>query len=101
MNTTPDDLEQQQLMAMLQQVEPSWKVTPLPPDPATDIFRKPAPPRRAQFSFSDPFGPITTGGNTGGGSGSGGDAGLIPVTVTGAYNGTPTTGIFAAYQAPE
>jgi hypothetical protein len=99
MNTTPDDLEQQQLMAMLQQVEPSWKVTPLPPDPATDIFRKPAPERRAQFSFSDPFGPIQTGGTQSSGSGGGGGS-LIPVTVSGVFNGTPVTGIAAYFQSP-
>lgn len=69
MNTTPDDLEQQQLMVMLKNVEPSWKVNPIPPDPSTEVYRKPSPPRPARFSFEDPFGAVEAGGTTTGGRG--------------------------------
>ncbi len=65
MNTTPDDLEMERLTRLLEQKKPSWQVTPLPPDPATEIFRKPAPPRRSIFSFDA----IET--NVGGGNGGG------------------------------
>lgn len=69
MNITPDDLEQQNLLIMLKQVEPSWKVNPLPKDPATEVFSRPAQPRRAQFSFNEPFGAVEAGGTTTGGRG--------------------------------
>lgn len=100
MNTTPDDLQQQDLMGLLRKAEPSWKTNPLPKDPSTEIFNKPAQPRRAQFSFNDPFGAVEVGGISSGGGGGGGNS-LIPVTCTGVENGTPKTAILAAYQSPQ
>jgi hypothetical protein len=97
-NTTPDDLQQQNLLSLLAKVEPSWKLNQIPPNPATEVYSKPAEPRRAHFSINAPFGSVEATGGSGGSGG--GSTNLIPVTVSGVFNGTPVTGIAAYFQSP-
>lgn len=78
MNTASDQLDEQNLLNLLKQAEPSWKTNRIPLDPATELFRKPPEPRRADFRFDAPFGSVQA---TGAGSSSG-NSNVLQNTVT-------------------
>lgn len=78
MNTAPDQLDQEALMNLLKAAEPSWKTNRLPQDPAVEIFRKPAPERRALNSLDAPFGSVEANGSSGS---SGGNSSSAPTVI--------------------